>query len=120
MMIDGNTAVVNGTRYAVDVKEGMEPPQVAEHRAQGEQLPAAAPSGIAAAEATPIRAPMPGSIVRIVVQQGDPVKAGDTLVVLEAMKMETDVKSPADGTVASIEVSAGDTVTSGQVILRIG
>ena len=63
---------------------------------------------------------MPGSIVRIVVQEGDPVSSGDTLVVLEAMKMETDVKSPVDGTVASIEVSQGDMVTAGQVILRIG
>ena len=59
---------------------------------------------------------MPGTIVRIPVKVGDSLKAGDTLVVLEAMKMETEIKSPADGTVASIEVEQGGQVATGQIL----
>ena len=121
VLIEGNTAIVNGIRYSVDVREGMSSavPQPSQPQVQpsgAQQNPAA----VTTTAGNAVTAPMPGSIVRIAVRQGDTVKSGDTLVVLEAMKMETDIKSPADGIVTSVEVSQGDTVTAGQVILRIG
>jgi pyruvate carboxylase subunit B len=129
VLIEGDTAIVNGTRYSFDVREGMQgrlpqaPQPAAGAQPQVQQQPAAgakASSVVTTADARTITAPMPGSILRIVVREGETVSSGDTLVVLEAMKMETDIKSPVDGTVTSIEVSQGDMVTAGQVILRIG
>ncbi len=63
-----------------------------------------------------MKAPMPGTIVKIPVDVGSRVKAGDTIVVLEAMKMETEVKTPTNGVIASIEVTQGDQVSADQVI----
>jgi len=52
-----------------------------------------------------IKAPMPGLVVRLPVQKGEPVKKGQSLVVIEAMKMENDIKSPVDGTVAALHIT---------------
>ncbi len=121
VLIEGNTAIVNGIRYSVDVREGMSSAVLQASQPQAQPSGAhQSPAAVTAAEGNNVTAPMPGSIVRISVRQGDTVRSGDTLVVMEAMKMETDIKSPTDGTVTSIEVSQGDTVTAGQVILRIG
>lgn len=68
-------------------------------------------------EARSIKAPMPGTIVRILVSVGKSVQSGDILIVLEAMKMETEIKSPSDGRVSSLEVTQGDQVSAGQVLL---
>jgi acetyl/propionyl-CoA carboxylase alpha subunit len=62
-------------------------------------------------------APMPGLVVKVEVEPGQPVKAGQGLVIVEAMKMENELKAPADGTVARIEVTAGQTVEKGAVLL---
>ena len=59
---------------------------------------------------------MPGTVVNVVVSAGQAVKAGDDLVFIEAMKMETPVKAPQDGTVASVNVGAGDAVEAGDVL----
>jgi propionyl-CoA carboxylase alpha chain len=61
-------------------------------------------------------APMPGTVVRVAVQVGDEVKAGDALVVLEAMKMEHGIKAAADGTVASVSVEPGQQVDAGTLL----
>ncbi|HJT92641.1 MAG TPA: biotin carboxylase N-terminal domain-containing protein [Mycobacterium sp.] len=74
------------------------------------------PDPSAAQEAGSLLAPMPGSVVRIEVIEGQPVTAGDTVLVLEAMKMEHAVRAPADGVVTTIQVFAGDQVQSGQVL----
>ena len=103
--IDGNTATVNGKVYQIDVKEGMA------------AVPVAAPAATGAKEA--VKAQMPGTVVRIVADAGTSVKAGDTLLVQEAMKMEVDVKSPVDGVVSEIVVAAGDQVTADQVLVHI-
>jgi pyruvate carboxylase subunit B len=58
-----------------------------------------------AAGTVEVKAPMPGLIVRFAVQKGDPVKKGQSLVVIEAMKMENDIKSPANGIVAALHVT---------------
>ena len=65
-----------------------------------------------------IKAPMPGLIVALKVNQGDTVKAGDPLLILEAMKMENIIKSPGDGTVRTIIVKKGDSVEKNQVLLE--
>jgi oxaloacetate decarboxylase alpha subunit/pyruvate carboxylase subunit B len=74
----------------------------------------------AAAEGSPLSAPMPGMIVRYEKQIGDSVNKGDTIVILEAMKMENALPSPADGTVKAINYSAGDTVAKDDVLCVIG
>ncbi|MFR7450589.1 MAG: acetyl-CoA carboxylase biotin carboxyl carrier protein subunit, partial [Gemmiger sp.] len=79
--------------------------------------PAAAPGGAAGAVA--VNAPMPGNILDVRVKPGDSVKAGDTLVVLEAMKMENEISAPQDGTIASVNVAKGDTVGSGDLLCSL-
>ena len=64
-------------------------------------------------------APMPGLIVRVNVAQGDPVRAGQGLVVMEAMKMENELRAPAAGVVRSILVAAGNAVEKGTVLLEL-
>ena len=66
-----------------------------------------------------IAAPMPGNILDVRVKPGDSVKAGDTLVVLEAMKMENEISAPQDGTIASVNVAKGDTVGSGDLLCSL-
>lgn len=67
-----------------------------------------------------VTAPLPGVIIAIKVKAGDTVKAGQTVAVLEAMKMENDILAEHDGTVRSIEVEKGDTVLEGALIITIG
>lgn len=76
--------------------------------------PAAAPAG-----ATVIKAPMPGTIIKVNAKPGDAVKRGDVLCVLEAMKMENDIMAPDDGTVATVAVSAGQTVQTDAVLITL-
>ncbi|WP_457576381.1 biotin/lipoyl-containing protein [Desulfomarina sp.] len=83
--------------------------------------PAASPSPQpAAAESDPggnISAPMPGTVISIPVSQGSSVTKGETLLVLEAMKMENDIKAPSDGTVQEIKVSEGASVNAGDILI---
>lgn len=65
-----------------------------------------------------IKAPMPGLIISLKVQQGDHVNAGDPLLILEAMKMENVIKSPGEGTVKAIPVKKGDSVEKNQVLIE--
>ena len=82
--------------------------------------PAAAPKAAAgAAGAVAVKAPMPGNILDVKVAAGASVKAGDVLVILEAMKMENEIQAPADGTVTAILVNKGDSVLEGAEIVKI-
>ena len=72
-----------------------------------------------AAGAVAVKAPMPGNILDVKVAAGASVKAGDVLVILEAMKMENEIVAPQDGTVASINVHKGDTVNSGDTLVSM-
>ncbi|MGH7671132.1 MAG: acetyl-CoA carboxylase biotin carboxyl carrier protein subunit [Gemmatimonadaceae bacterium] len=73
----------------------------------------------AAAGPAPLVAPMPGLIVRVHAKPGDPVRAGQGLVVMEAMKMENELRAPADGTVKAVLVAAGTVVEKGAVLLEL-
>jgi biotin carboxyl carrier protein len=79
-----------------------------------------APSTGAQADGTAqIVAPMPGKVVRVLTEAGAQVKAGDGILVVEAMKMQNEMKSPRDGIVAEIKATAGETVNAGQVLAII-
>ena len=84
--------------------------------------PAAAPAPAPAAggAGSPVTAPMPGKVLRVVVSVGAPVKNGDMVLVLEAMKMENEIFAPADGVVKEIRARDGDTVNTGDVMMIIG
>ena len=120
------TIAVNGTPYNVTVEEGTS--SAAPVASAPAPAPAAAPAPQAAPKAAPapaaagsvkVDAPMPGNILDVKVSNGTAVKAGQVLVILEAMKMENEIVAPQDGTVASINVNKGDTVEAGQTIVTL-
>ncbi len=81
----------------------------------------AATSGSAgSSEASDVNSPVAGTIVGVKVRTGDAVSAGDTLVILEAMKMESNIASPSAGTVREVLVKQGDLVSAGQLLVRLG
>ena len=112
---------VNGTAYDVHVEElaaGAAPSAVPAAPAPA-AVPAPAAAPAAAAEGTAVESPMPGTILNVNVNAGATVKAGDVLVVLEAMKMENEIKAAEDGTVTAVHVRKGDSVESGTPLVTI-
>ena len=110
------TITVNGTVYEVSVEEGgagSAPVRAAAPKA-APKAPAAAPA--ANAGSIEVTASVPGKVFKVEASAGQAVKAGDPIVILEAMKMEIPVVAPEDGTVAGINVSVGDAVESGDVL----
>ena len=116
---------VNGVSYDVVVEEvGADASApVAAPAAAPVAAPAAAPAPKAApagnAGAVAVKAPMPGTILKVNVAPGQAVKKGDVLCVLEAMKMENDISAPQDGTVASVNVQKGASVQSEEVLVTL-
>lgn len=94
-------------------------PAAAKPAAQAPAAPAAAPAA-AAVDGTPINAPMPGMIVRFDKNVGDVVSKGETVVILEAMKMENALAAPVDGTIKAINFKSSDSVPKGAVLCIIG
>ena len=109
---------VNGPQYEVAVEEidGKAAPAAKPAPAAA---PAAAPVVAAAAGATKVTAPMPGTILGVNVKEGDVVKAGQPIFVLEAMKMESDITAPINGTVRGINVRKGDSVEAGKLLCSV-
>ncbi len=115
---------LNGKSYEMDVElmDGSTPvAPVAKAAPAPVVAPAAAPkvSAPVAATAGSTVAPMPGTILKVSVNVGDTVKAGDSIVVLEAMKMENDITAPKDGVVKTIAVAKGQTVAKGDVLFEV-
>ena len=95
------TITVNGTAYEVTVEE-----------TGSVSAPAAAP----AAGAVKVTASVPGKVVKVAASVGQAVKAGDSVIILESMKMEIPVVAPQDGTIASIDVAEGASVENGDTL----
>ena len=121
---------LNGKAYEIEVEEISESEAKSASTAKA---PAAAPvaktapaAPAAKSSAVPVsggagsvNAPMPGTILRVNKNVGDSVNAGESVVVLEAMKMENDINSPKAGVVKALYVNKGDTVASGQVLFEV-
>ena len=130
--MEGNIAKVsvNGIPFEVELKQPINPakaikrPKVVAPVAAA--APAPAPAAKPAAPAAPagagaaVKAPLPGTISSINVKVGDKVNVGDTVLVLEAMKMQNNIEAENSGTVTSILVNQGDSVMEGATLLTIG
>lgn len=124
---------LNGKTYEVEVEVGKvvlldeyeacaPAPAAAPAATTAPAAPAApaaapAPAPVALSDGEPVNAPMPGNILRIDVKEGDKVKAGQTLLILEAMKMENEIAAPKDGTVVQIATSKGAVVETGTPLI---
>ncbi|MCD8188443.1 MAG: biotin/lipoyl-binding protein [Ruminococcus sp.] len=120
---------LNGKTYEVEVEEGKAvlldeyeacaPAPAAAPAAPAAAAPAPAPAApaVSLASGEPVNSPMPGNILSVNVKEGDKVTAGQTLVVLEAMKMETEVPAPKDGTVVQVVTSKGAVVETGSPLV---
>jgi pyruvate carboxylase subunit B len=100
LVVDGDQATVNGKTYDVAIRTD-------------------AGSTAAASTATPVKSEMPGVVLRLLANPGDTVEAGQSLMVIEAMKMEVHINSPQAGNVARFHVAVGDQLTTGQVLAEI-
>lgn len=113
-----------GQAMLLDEYEAIAPAAPAAAAPAAPAAPAAAPAAAAAPVVTgagePITAPMPGTILKVNVTQGQAVKAGTVLCILEAMKMENEIMAPKDGTVTQVVVAKGATVDTGAPLLVIG
>ena len=121
--VEGNIAdvTVNGASYQVEMENAPAPVQkpaqapAAAVASTGSAPKAAAPAGAG----KPVTSPLPGVIIEVSVKEGQTVKAGQKVAVLEAMKMENEIQAPADGTVTAILVNKGDSVLEGAEIVKI-
>lgn len=120
---------VNGVSYDVEIEEvgqGSAAPAVpvapaAPKAPAAPTAPKAAPAApkAAPAGATEVKAPMPGTILKVNVTAGQAVKRGDIVAILEAMKMENEIFAPVDGTVATVNVGKGTAVKTDDLIVSI-
>ena len=101
---ENGKAIVNGKEYSIDVKDGIE------------ETSAAAATG----EGTEVKAPMPGAVLRVLKSVGDSVEENETIMVIEAMKMETPITAPVAGSITSIAVGQNDKIVTGQVLATVG
>ena len=113
------TITVNGNVYDVTVEETGSTPSVATAAPKKAVAAPAAKPASAGAGSVKIEAGAAGKVFKIEKKVGDAVSKGDTILVLEIMKMETPVVAPQDGTVASIEVAVGDAVESGALLATL-
>lgn len=110
---------VNGNNYIVEIEELDGGAEVAAPVAAPKSAPKAAPKTAAPAGATAIKAPFPGTVVKVNVTAGQAVKKGDVVAIIEAMKMENEISAPVDGTIASVNVQKGASVATDDVIVSI-
>jgi len=100
--------LLRGRLYPVTVEDERE-----------KRLRSAAGGGVTETGEFHLRAPMPGLIVTVPIQEGQPVKRGQVLLILESMKMQNELKAPRDGTIGRVRVRAGETVEQKQILLSV-
>ncbi len=117
---------VNGKQFEVELPAPVKAPTRVK-RVEPAPAAAAAPAPerakkpkAAAGSGTKVLAPLPGTITEMKVAVGDSVRKGDTVVILEAMKMQNNIEAECDGTITSVLVSRGDTVMEGAALVTIG
>ena len=123
---------VNGTTYEVEVEEVKAAggaPKAATPAPKAAPAPTPAPKAAAPAPAAKVAAgagehsvdaPMPGKVIKLVAAEGQAVKAGDVLLILEAMKMQNEITADADGTVKKFNVAAGQSVKAHESLVILG
>ena len=116
---------VNGAEYTVEWEKPVEEKPVVKvqpvaAKPTASPAPAAQPAAPAPAGGHSIKTPLPGVIIDVKVNVGDAVAKGQTVVVLEAMKMENNINADRDGKVVAIQVAKGDTVADGAVLVVLG
>ena len=110
---------VNGTEYVVSIELiSEEEAKKAQSAAPAPSAPSASPAA-ATGEGAEVVSPMQGTILSVNVANGDTVKKGDVLFILEAMKMENEIMAPNDGTITSVSVQKGASVANGTVLCTI-
>ena len=131
--VDGSVAkvCVNGADFEVELKTPakkikktiiVEAPQLADNKANDGMVDMKRDTGVrptAPVSGTPVLAPLPGTITDVKVKVGQQVKKGDTVVVLEAMKMQNNIEAEADGTISSVHVNQGEAVMEGNILVTI-
>ena len=112
--------VVNGTTYEVEIQREVRQTSIVERKkvvtGQGPQPPRMKPAG----GLGDVKAPLPGIIKEVQVKEGDDVKQGQSLAILEAMKMENEIYAPVSGKVVKVHVAAGQSVLEGDVLVTVG
>ena len=116
------TVNVNGADYQVELENApvaapaaVAAPAPAEKKAEAPAAPAPKPAGAG----EKVNSPLPGVIVEVSVKEGQAVKAGQKVAVLEAMKMENEIPAPKDGTITAIHVQKGDSILEGAPVVSI-
>jgi biotin carboxyl carrier protein len=113
---------VNGATYEVEAENApaAAPAPVAQPvAAPAQAAPAAAPAAKPAGAGEKVVSPLPGVIIEVSVKEGQAVKAGQKVAVLEAMKMENEIPAPKDGTITDIHVRKGDSLQEGDPVVTI-
>lgn len=117
---------VNGVSYDVEVEEkdaaSVQPAVKEQTRTAAqpaENKPAAVKPAAVSGAGNPVKAPLPGTVLEVRASKGQAVKAGDVLMILEAMKMENEILAPSDGTVSEIVASKGAEVGTGDILLYL-
>ncbi|MCB0618651.1 MAG: biotin/lipoyl-binding protein [Saprospiraceae bacterium] len=112
---------VNGTHYQVEVQREVKPTKTPTltRPAVPKPLPEEATIRKPADKLYPVKTPLPGTILKVLVKPGDPVKKGDTLLIMEAMKMENNIFADKEGKVASVHVREGDTVLQNDTLIEV-
>ncbi|MFV0429266.1 MAG: biotin/lipoyl-containing protein [Arachnia sp.] len=112
---------VNQTEYEIDVEVADERQGLGPIVIGGGSQSASAPTtaSVSAVSSNAVVAPLAGSVARVLVGEGDDIEAGQVLIVLEAMKMETEITAPGAGKVSAILVAPGDAVQGGQALIEL-
>ena len=122
---DSAVVEVNGSEYKVSIVEEprqRKTPKLIRPKAvhDSDKIPTRTKSPVRRATSGLIKAPLPGLVLELLVKEGDEVTVGQTLLKMEAMKMENNIQSTRAGKISSIKVKVGDSVLEGEVLLEIG